>query len=287
MNSWPTCSPGECSTAVERGLYRAYVHDSDHLPYVRGRLDVQALTQADWRVELPCHYHEHTADIEDNQILAWTLSVIARSGLCTERVQPTIRRMYHDLHGVITPRPFRPQDCVGRSYHRLNDDYRSLHALCRFFLEHSGPQHKLGDHAMLPFLVNMNNLYELFVAEWLRLRLPTHWRLADQHRVTYGRDTELTFKMDLVIFDARTNQAQYVLDTKYKAPTFPSNEDISQVVTYAEALGCHEAVLVYPTALAHPLDQRVGQIRVRSLAFTLDGDLEQAGQALMINLFEA
>lgn len=58
------------------------------------------------------------------------------------------------------------------------------------------------------------------------------------------------------------------------------------MVTRTEALGCHGVVLVYPTTLARPLDQRVGQIRVRNLAFSLDGDLDQAGQALMTNLFE-
>lgn len=269
-----------------RGLYRAYVSDNDRLAFVRGRLDVSQLAQADWRVQLPCHFHEHTADVEDNQILAWTLSVIARSSLCSERTQPTIRRVYHDLRGAVTPRSFRPQECSGRSYHRLNDDYRLLHALCRFFLEHSGPQHELGDRAMLPFLVNMSQLYESFVAEWLRANLTSQWRLVDQHRMTYGRESELIFKMDLVLFDAQTNHARYVLDTKYKTPDTPANEDIFQVVAYAEALGCHEAVLVYPTKLARPLDQRIGRIRVRSLTFALDGDLEQAGQALLTTLFE-
>lgn len=270
-----------------RGLHRAYVGESDHLPFVRGRLNVAALAQGDWRVQVPCHYHEHTADIEDNRILAWTLSVIARSGLCTERVQPTIRRAYHGLYGAVTPRPFGPEDCVGRSYHRLNEDYRPLHALCRFFLEHSGPQHEVGDRAMLPFLVNMNGLFELFVAEWLKARLPPCWRLADQHPVPCGRETRVMFKMDLVVFDSQTNQARFVLDTKYKRSACPSTEDISQVVTYAEALGCYDAVLVYPATLERPLDERVGQIRVRSLAFALDGDLEEAGQALMTELLES
>jgi 5-methylcytosine-specific restriction enzyme subunit McrC len=42
-----------------------------------------------------------------------------------------------------------------------------------------------------------------------------------------------------------------------------------------------EAVLVYPDALSKPLDAEVGGIRVRSLVFSLDGDLDQAGRAFM------
>lgn len=68
-----------------------------------------------------------------------------------------------------------------------------------------------------------------------------------------------------------------MLDTKYKAPTAPASSDIAQVVAYAEATGCEEAILVYPMALVEPLDIRVGRIRIRSLTFSLAGDLEQAG----------
>jgi 5-methylcytosine-specific restriction enzyme subunit McrC len=46
-----------------------------------------------------------------------------------------------------------------------------MHALCRFFLECRGPGHETGDRKMIPFLVNMNNLYELFVARWLEKNL--------------------------------------------------------------------------------------------------------------------
>ena len=68
-----------------------------------------------------------------------------------------------------------------------------------------------------------------------------------------------------------------MLDTKYKTPDHPSSADISQVVTYAEIKGCHDAMLVYPKPLNTPLDEKLGRIRVRALAFSIDGDLEEAG----------
>ena len=68
-----------------------------------------------------------------------------------------------------------------------------------------------------------------------------------------------------------------MLDTKYKAPEKPSSHDIYQVVTYAEAVGCCEAILVYPVQLPAPIDSRIGDIRVRSATFGVDGDLELAG----------
>ena len=43
---------------------------------------------------MDCQYHENTADIEDNQILAWTLYCMARSGFCREKVAELVRRAF-------------------------------------------------------------------------------------------------------------------------------------------------------------------------------------------------
>ena len=113
-----------------------------------------------WDVQLRCHFQEHTGDIEDNQILAWTLHTIARTGLCSERVLPAVRKAYRSLQGLLHSNRFPQKHCVKRLYHRLNEDYRPLHGLCRFFLEHTGPTNRPGDKSMLPFLINMALLFE-------------------------------------------------------------------------------------------------------------------------------
>ncbi len=269
---------------ARKGLYRAYLAETDQLPYVRGRLDVQQSSQRPGQVRLNCHYEAHTADVAENQILAWTLFRIARSGMCTERVLPTVRRAYRALQDAVKPVPFSPEACLGRLYNRLNDDYRSLHALCRFFLEQSGPGHQLGDRTMLPFLVDMAHLYERFVAEWLKAHLPSDLSLKIQERVNIDEAGSLNFNIDLVLYDTLTGAARWVLDTKYKLPERPSSDDISQVITYAVAKGCREAILIYPAPLSRPLDETIGDIHVRSLTFALAGDLEQAGQAFMQDL---
>jgi len=265
-----------------KGFYRTYVPKTGQLAYIRGQMDIRQAIQKPWNVKLNCHYEEHTGDIEENQILAWTLFIIGRSGLCSERVSPTVRQAYHALQGLVTLQPTSSKACVGRLYNRLNEDYRPLHALCRFFLESSGASHERGDRTMLPFLVDMDRLYELFIAEWLKANPPHGFSLKIQERVDIGET--LHFHIDLVLYEVATGAARYVLDTKYKIPKKPSNDDFNQVVTYATAQQCHEAVLVYPAPLTKALDVRIRDIRVRSLTFSLDGDLERAGQAFLQNL---
>jgi 5-methylcytosine-specific restriction enzyme subunit McrC len=262
-----------------KGYYRTYLPRAEHLPYLRGNMDARRRAQSPWQTKLYCHYQEHTPDIDENQILAWTLFVIARSGQIGERVAPVVRRAYRNLQGLVSLRPFRPEDCIGRLYNRLNQDYQPLHALSRFFLEQSGPQMEIGDRTMIPFLVDMANLYELFVAEWLKAHLPTKYILKTQEQVDISKSGKLYFKIDLVLYQTDSPQPICVLDTKYKVPDAgPSPADIAQVVSYAESKYCNEAVLIYPVPLETSLDDKVGGIYVRNLTFSLNGDLELSGK---------
>lgn len=269
---------------TRKGLYRSYLGRRDALPYLRGALDLREHLRRPWAVDLSCAFQEHTADLEDNQILSWTLQCIARTQACSERVRPLVRRAYRSLLAVTTLQPFTPDACLDRPYTRLNDDYRPLHALCRFFLAHTGPTHEQGGDRALPFLVDMNQLFELFVARWLGAHLPPGLRMEAQEPVSVGDPEQLRFAIDLVLYRNPGHRTAAVLDTKYKAPEAAATGDVAQVVAYAELKGCTEAFLVYPQQLSRPLDVQIGRIRVRSLAFPLRGDLERAGQELLRRL---
>ncbi|MGF1939426.1 MAG: hypothetical protein RM347_034645 [Nostoc sp. ChiQUE02] len=77
-----------------------------------------------------------------------------------------------------------------------------------------------------------------------------------------------------------------MLDTKYKAASKPATADISQMIAYAQAKRCQEAILIYPVPLAEPLNIKVGTIQIRTLTFSLTGDLEQAGYRFLQDLLE-
>lgn len=274
---------------ARKGFYRTYIPKTEHIGFVRGRMDIRHQVQRPWETSIKCHYKEHTADIEDNQILLWTLRQIARTGIGREEVRAHVRKAYHALQGTVSLEPHMAQACIQRLYNRLNDDYRPLHALCRFFLEQSGPSHDMGDRKMLPFLVNMARLYELFVAEWLKAHiaddsLSQHLMVKAQEVVHLDANKSLFFNIDLVLNDAATGVARYVLDTKYKIPESPAASDIAQIIAYATAKRCSEAVLIYPEPLSTPLDTWVQNVHVRTLTFAIEGDLDEGGQAFLTNL---
>lgn len=265
-----------------KGFYRTYVKNTELLPYVRGKVDFKYQFKHPGTVKLNCEYNQYTADIEDNQILLWTLYIIGRSGLCSEQLSTTVRKAYHTLQGLATQRPFKGDDCINRSYNRLNQDYQTLHSLCRFFLDYCGVAHQVGNYQMFPFLVRTDILYESFVYAWLKSHLPANFEIKAQESVNFCKIVDS--KIDLVIYDKNTKQVIFILDTKYKIPdSKPSNQDIYQAIAYATFKNSQNAILVYPKPLNQPLNGLFpnSSIRLQSLTFSLEDDLEQSGQRFL------
>ncbi|KFE68447.1 McrC family protein [Hyalangium minutum] len=271
---------------VRKGLYRDYVEQQEALPYVRGRILPRESLRSGGVAspQLFCEYQELTESVLDNQILAWTLSLLHRFPLGREDVREQLRRASRALVPMIEPRQVLPRDCVHRFYDRLNEDYRPMHALCRFFLEQSGPALEGGDHGLLPFTLHMPTLFEAFVARWLQRHLPEGMSLSVQHHADLEPTGSLHFKIDLVLTDERTGGVLAVLDTKYKDTREPAVADIQQMVAYATRMRTHRAFLIYPSRSAQPVRLHVGDVRVSSLVFDLERRPEEAGERLLQEL---
>jgi len=275
----------ELSNAVLRrlghGLYRAYVDEAEELVVVRGRIDLRRALQHPWRVALPCEFQELTTNITDNQILL--AGLLASSYTVRKAVTLSMLRKswWLCLRSGVTPRAVSAGDCIDRTYNRLNSDYERLHWLCYFVLSGTVPTHEAGPAKLQAFVIQMPELFERFVAVWLMRNLPSPMRCERQMHLPL--DSHLEFVADLVITGADKHPIA-VLDTKYKIAQEPEAADIEQVVAYAQHLGCHEAILIYPTREHRPINIPVGDIRVRSLAYPLDGDLDVAGKELLDHL---
>jgi 5-methylcytosine-specific restriction enzyme subunit McrC len=137
---------------------------------------------------------------------------------------------------------------------------------------------------MLPFLVDMARLYEQFVVVWLSTNIPRGITLTAQERYEIDRANGLAFAIDVVLRDRASGVVRCVLDTKYKRVSAASTDDIAQVVAYAKAMHCHDAILAYPFSPARPLDATIGDVRVCSVTFALDQDLDAAGTAFLSDL---
>ena len=276
---------------ARQGFSRAYIPETAELPFVRGRIDLNRTLLRDARQEITCIFERQTSDQPDNQILAWTLYRLSRLPLLRQETRRLAVRALRALGGV-TLQPFTAADVAAhlqdsRAYTRLNSDYRPLHALCRLFLTGCGPREGRGALATPSFLVNTAQLFETFVAAWLRRQLPPNMRLSAQERVQLTAGTGPHFRLDMVLVARENNRPVAVLDTKYKGGP-PASRDVAQVAAYAHARDCRRAFLVYPTPLPTPLRARVGSVTVADACFDLAAaDLDAAGSAFLARLLES
>ena len=262
---------------ARQGLWGAYQPQQTRQTAVRGRIKLAETLQNPTAVGLVCAYEQHTHDNLHNQILALTLQQIGRSGWCTAATGRAIR---HARQAIPLPTPHTPIDWPALTYTRLNEAYRPLHALCKFFLDGLLPSLQSGRHTAIPFLINMSLLYEQFVAQWLTHHMPSGYRLRAQERVTLSGTNGRQIAIDLVLYNPN-GQATAVLDTKYKAPDRPDMADIYQVAFYAHQQNCAAAYLVYPTDLAQPLSGTNRDVHYRNLTFPLAGDLADNGRLFL------
>lgn len=278
----------------KQGLHRDYVQREESSQTIRGRIDFGKTLQQPWEPKARIKYSEMTADNEDNQILLYTLSKISSStNLCREETLQLARRGIRSMRGGITYNEFRPQACVGRQYNRLNKDYRRMHALCRLILDNSGASYEVGDAMMVPFNVEMDMLYQKYVANWLREHLPPRFEINrggdKEETVTLaefaGRD--LQYRIDIVLYDRERDEPVCVIDAKYKDDERPDSADISQMVGYAKAVGVEETFLMYPSGFADSLEIQLDDVQVRNLVYPLEDDLDVNGQMFLEDLSEA
>ncbi|UVE49653.1 McrC family protein [Haloferax larsenii] len=268
-----------------QGFHKEYVEKQEESSFVRGKIDLQKTVREPWKPEVHQTYRDLTADIEDNQILLWTLWKVLSSGLLREETRKQVRRAVRSLREIATLQEFTANDCTGRTYRRLNSDYEFMHSLCYLLLDNSGPTREMGEQEMRPFSVDMPRLYERFVARWLKEHVPQSYEVQSQKTVTIHESPSIQFDIDLVI--KYNGNVVAVADTKYKERTRPDTDDIAQVVAYAEYYGTENAFLIYPEDLQTDFDVAVGDVHVQDLQFRLGGDLEANGSTFRSDILRA
>lgn len=234
------------------GLLRRYQPHQDRLPVLRGRLRLAEATQITFDGRLPCRYYDLSADILENRLIRTTLEKLVRL-LLPSRLSARVSASLSLFEGI--------QHCRGTEnihYHRLNERYRTTHVLCRLLLENLYTAFGAGATPYSSFLVDMEKLFEDYVAALLRRHYGTRKLIRTQSPIRIlgapdNRIRSITLRPDILICDPVTRTPELVLDTKYKIST-PLNRfggetarhsDFYQVLTYALLHQC-PGVLIYP-----------------------------------------
>jgi 5-methylcytosine-specific restriction enzyme subunit McrC len=247
---------------IRRGLFQDYIRREENLAVLKGRLLFNPHLRDNYlrRPEKAyCAYYENTCDIEDNQIIRWTISRIPTS-LFSGPVARRLTANFHQMDPVSLLEP-ASNAFVRRHYHRLNDDYRRLHNLCRLLLDGCSFSEQIGDVRFRGFLIDMNVLFEKFVTKAFITKgkklagLAIGWQ--DSSLLSEpGSIYKLKVKPDITVRTAE--KLVSIVDAKYKkAAGAYENHDFYQVISYATGLACPRTHLVYP-ATEQERDETIG-----------------------------
>jgi 5-methylcytosine-specific restriction enzyme subunit McrC len=231
---------------IKQGLHRSYVEREENLSLVRGRIDFTRDTRlnAILRHRKYCRFAEFTWDIPENQILHQVLHLLA--GAQFSRATRVRLGQLEDALAELTPAMF-PAGAVDRfHYHRFNDDYRQLHQLCRLFLEGASLSEELGVVDFRTFLVDMNALFEKFIAQVLTDAKPSGILVEPQVHTHLDWARKVLMRPDIVV--RRSGSVRLVADTKYKLvePEEFQHHDVYQILAYCSALRVARGLLIYP-----------------------------------------
>ncbi len=272
---------------IRKGLYQDYITKIEDMNFLRGRLD-QVATMRNYMkgdTNFVCEYQEHTPDIDENTIIAWTLLKVSKFGIKDESTRTEVRKAYHVMRNTVTVKKHTSIDCLSITYNRLNEDYRYIHRLCQFFLDQVNNENDSDQRSYIPITLSMKVLFRSFVAEWIRSNLPRDLALRVKEITDIEPHLEIKDEMDIVIYDADTSVPKYLLCTIYNHEKEDIQSDIYRGVSLAVRKGCQEVILVYPRSLNHHIDTNIGKIIVRAIPFPLQGDLNKAGRRFLESLF--
>jgi 5-methylcytosine-specific restriction enzyme subunit McrC len=276
---------------LRKGLFRAYIEQYEVAQRVKGRIQIRPTALAFSRGSVRIHnqYNKLTTDLEDNQIILWTLFQLGKFPINDIKLKRKIKKVYRELKGLSQLKKFNPSDCINRFYHRLNSDYQPIHLLCRFFLEHSTPKLHGEKESFLPFLLNMPHLFETFVAKWLKLNLPEDLITKEQYEVYIDQEGNYKYRIDQIIMNVNTNKIMAVLDTKYKRESKYSESDLNQIVAYSIKTKSPKAFLIYPSKDIETFrfpDWGNENLEVIGSYFDLEGDIDVSGENFLHQIFE-
>ncbi|UKA64417.1 5-methylcytosine-specific restriction endonuclease system specificity protein McrC [Arthrobacter sp. FW306-04-A] len=154
---------------VKRGLHRDYLHRSDEIATVHGRIDVTRTiaTRSSTRGRLVCEFDEYEPDTPHNRALKSVIVLLIRHSDVAVARKDALRRLlpYLDAVTLVAPTSIRWDTLT---YHRANATYRLLLGVCELIVRGLLPTQDSGSSKLRSWVSDdaMSALYERFLREY-------------------------------------------------------------------------------------------------------------------------
>lgn len=219
------------SNLLRRGLDRGYVENSETIPGIRGRLDVDTSLR---RVLLPqalahCRFDELSRDVQHNRIIKATLKKLTVADQINGNLRRELASLYQRFGGV-SDENVSAHSFNGIQLKRKNGGYRLLLQICRLVHDEMLMDESTGRACFRDFQRDkgkMRKLFERFVRTFWE-RHNTDYKVTSPRFGWHGQDGSSEalahlpeMRTDIVL---RSKDRCIVVDTKFAGRTLTLNE---------------------------------------------------------------
>lgn len=242
---------------VQNAAHHEYVLNEDNRPYLRGKLLLSPHLKRNGM--LANKFYSQTDEFTANNILNQTLKFVS-SGLyklTNEQSNKKKLRTCQALFDEVDEVRITPTQVKNIHLTRLNKRFENLLLLSKLFINNQTLVAKSGSHNSWTILIDMNMLFEEFIATALQRGLSnTAYRVVPQgpqrrfvRNIEDGREVFM-MKPDISIM--REKLVVRIADTKYKklseddAKYGVSQSDLYQMFAYSRKYATSDITLIYP-----------------------------------------
>ncbi|PAY16685.1 hypothetical protein CKO51_25700 [Rhodopirellula sp. SM50] len=273
----------EVQNVVRQGLRRTYAQESDELIAIRGRIEFSQTIRMGLRgmAKTYCSFEEFTLDASENRLLLAGLRAVTKEAWLPPNRRNSAHRMGCEFLGVDE---LNLQEALSLDFQkdRLNQGYFPALNLAKLVLEALGVTQELGSKQARGFLVNMNQLFELYVERKLRSILSVEGiQVHAQNERSFDEGGMSKIRPDLLL--QHQSGRRLVADVKYKTGVKAKESDLYQMLTYCRILKIRNGVLITvgpgPGVRYKVCD---GSTVIDVIPVNLDGDLEAIEQSIQL-----
>jgi 5-methylcytosine-specific restriction enzyme subunit McrC len=231
--------------ALATGLRRDYRAERERLVAMRGRVDIASQFRQPGIVSpLACSFDEYTADIDENRYLRAAVRHLLRVPGIRAETRRGLRFELSRFEDVADVAP-DPELADRIRFTRLNRHYEPAVRLAALILRNLTLVDRVGGVEAASFLVDMNDLFQRWVTDRLRVALGSRLAMKPEPTVYLGVNRRVPMAPDLTFLDRDT--PVYVADVKYKLTSGGKGRsgDYYQLLAYTTAMNLPEGLLIY------------------------------------------
>lgn len=233
---------------LNEGLNNGYKEHEHNLPILKGKILFKE--HLNYNIGRPdkiyCKYSEQTRDILENRIIKYTLFYLSNYPFIGYNINKNIL-YYYNLFYDISLTPISLEDFKRLEYTPLNERYKDVISLCELFLKDVSldPEMITGKRITRSFLINMDRLFEKFIANLVKDKMKKIKEITIEEQKTEYIDEHKTIKVQLDILIKYNKKTILILDTKYKQyeKTIVSDH-IAQMNLYSDITKVTDCVII-------------------------------------------